>query len=92
MSAIRYGEITPDPPQPPQQPMRRPPVSPIRPSRDPWMKVSEIAIELGVSKMTVYRLLHDAHIESVRVGRGLRVRKSWVMDYIKRGGNEWVER
>jgi excisionase family DNA binding protein len=37
------------------------------------LTVAEIAEELRVSKMTVYRLIHDQELGHVRIGRGYRV-------------------
>ena len=37
------------------------------------MTVAEAAAEARVSKMTIYRLVHDGKITSVRVGRSFRI-------------------
>jgi excisionase family DNA binding protein len=50
-----------------------------------FLKVSEIAEILRVSKMTVYRLVHSGELESVRVGRCFRVTDMTVANYLKRG-------
>ena len=42
-------------------------------SSDNYLTVEEIAEELRVSKMTVYRLIHDDELGHVRVGRTYRV-------------------
>lgn len=38
-----------------------------------FLTVVEVATVLRVSKMTVYRMLSDGTLESVRVGRGYRI-------------------
>jgi excisionase family DNA binding protein len=42
-------------------------------SSSPLLTVAEIADVLRVSKMTVYRLIHDGELSHVRVGRTYRV-------------------
>ncbi len=37
------------------------------------MTVAEVADQIRVSKMTVYRLVHSGELEAVRVGRSFRV-------------------
>jgi excisionase family DNA binding protein len=34
-----------------------------------FMTVAEVAVLLRVAKMTVYRMVHDGELESVRIGR-----------------------
>jgi excisionase family DNA binding protein len=46
------------------------------------LTVAEIAEELRVSKMTVYRLIHDGELAHVRVGRGYRVPQPSFDEYI----------
>ena len=57
--------------------------APIPRPRLEVMTVAEIAAELHVSKMTVYRLIHDGTLPCIRVGRTMRVK---VSDYIKFAG------
>lgn len=52
---------------------------------DRYLTVPEIAVELRVSKMTIYRLVHDGTLPSVRVGRSFRVKQSDLDAYLKRG-------
>jgi excisionase family DNA binding protein len=47
---------------------------PVRPAIE-WITVYEIARELGVSKMTVYRLIHSGELPSHRIGRSFRVKR-----------------
>ena len=51
---------------------------------DPWMTIAEIAHELRVSKMTVYRLVHIGDLPSTRIGRSFRVRSSAVTTYLQK--------
>lgn len=48
---------------------------------DKYLTVTEIATELRVSKMTVYRMIHDGRLEALRVGRSFRVHESVVAAY-----------
>lgn len=47
------------------------------------LTVDEVAQRLRLSKMTVYRLLHDHAIEHVRVGRSFRVPEVELKRYLK---------
>jgi excisionase family DNA binding protein len=40
----------------------------------PWLTVAQIADVMNVSKMTVYRLVHDGSLTAFHVGRQMRVR------------------
>jgi excisionase family DNA binding protein len=46
------------------------------------MTVQEIAAELGVSKMTVYRLIESRTLVGFRVGRSIRVKVSEYQRFI----------
>ncbi len=41
--------------------------------RPRFLTVAEVAAELRVSTMTVYRLIHSGEMQAVRVGRSYRV-------------------
>ena len=49
-----------------------------------FLTVAEVAAMMRVSKMTVYRLLHDGTIPAVRVGRSFRVREADANDYLRK--------
>lgn len=50
-----------------------------------YMTVAEIADLLEVSKMTVYRLVHDGTLPAINAGkRSYRVRRADVAAYIKK--------
>lgn len=49
---------------------------------DPMLTVAEISAALRISKMTVYRLMHQGDLASVRIGRAYRVRESEVHRYL----------
>jgi excisionase family DNA binding protein len=53
-----------------------------------FLTVAEVAAVMRVSKMTVYRLVHDAKIPAVRVGKSFRVPETAVHDYLQ---NAFVE-
>lgn len=45
--------------------------------------VAEVARQLRVSNMTVYRLVKGGQLPAVRVGRGYRIRESDVLRYLE---------
>ena len=47
-----------------------------------FLKVSEVAALLRVSKMSVYRLIHSGDLEAVRFGRNFRVPERAVNAYL----------
>jgi excisionase family DNA binding protein len=46
------------------------------------LTVAEVATLLRVSKMSVYRLIHNGELEAVRFGRSFRVPNSAVEAYL----------
>lgn len=51
-------------------------------SRSRYVTVAEVADQLRVSNMTVYRLVQAGHLPAVRVGRSYRIREEDVDRYI----------
>ncbi|EFQ83307.1 DNA binding domain, excisionase family [Aeromicrobium marinum DSM 15272] len=49
-----------------------------------FLTVAEVAEQMRVSKMTVYRLVHAGDLEAVRVGRSFRVPAQAVADFIEK--------
>jgi len=48
-----------------------------------YLTVAEVAEIMRVSKMTVYRLVHTGELDSIRVGRSLRLPAASVLAYLK---------
>ena len=48
-----------------------------------FLTVAEVASIMRVSKMTVYRLVHNGELPAVRVGRSFRVPEQAVHDYLR---------
>ncbi|HVF54102.1 MAG TPA: helix-turn-helix domain-containing protein [Actinomycetota bacterium] len=48
-----------------------------------FMTVAEVARQLRVSNMTVYRLVNSGQLAAVRVGRGYRIRRDDVAKYLE---------
>jgi len=48
-----------------------------------FLTIAEVASVMRVSKMTVYRLVHNGDLPAVRVGRSFRVSEEDVNEYIK---------
>ncbi|GAA1741146.1 helix-turn-helix domain-containing protein [Aeromicrobium alkaliterrae] len=47
-----------------------------------FLTIAEVAAQMRVSKMTVYRLVHGGDLEAVRVGRSFRVTQQAVDAFI----------
>ena len=47
------------------------------------LDVKQVSELLGVSTKTVYRLLRDEKIQSLKIGREFRIPKIYVMKYVK---------
>ncbi|KQH78263.1 MULTISPECIES: cell division/environmental response transcriptional regulator [Mycobacterium] len=52
-------------------------------SRTQFLTVAEVAALMRVSKMTVYRLVHNGELPAVRVGRSFRVHAKAVHDMLE---------
>lgn len=50
------------------------------------MLVSEVAQELRISKMTVYRLIKLGHLDAIQVGRAYRVKRASYAAFKAAGG------
>jgi excisionase family DNA binding protein len=48
-----------------------------------FMTVGEVARQLRVSNMTVYRLVKSGQIAAIRIGRGYRIREDDVRRYLE---------
>ena len=62
--------------------------TPVRPRGQPvtrtqFLTVAEVAALMRVSKMTVYRLVHNGELPAVRVGRSFRVHAKAVHDLLE---------
>lgn len=51
--------------------------------RTQFLTVAEVATLMRVSKMTVYRLVHNGELPAVRVGRSFRVHAKAVHDMLE---------
>ncbi|HWV27856.1 MAG TPA: helix-turn-helix domain-containing protein [Aeromicrobium sp.] len=49
-----------------------------------FLTVAEVAAQMRVSKMTVYRLVHSGELEAVRVGRSFRVPEDAVQAFLEK--------
>jgi excisionase family DNA binding protein len=48
-----------------------------------FLTVTEVARQLRVSNMTVYRLVNSGQLPAVRVGRGYRITEEGVRKYLE---------
>lgn len=58
------------------------------PGRPRYLTVSEVAVTMRVSTMTVYRLIKAGELQAVRVGRSFRLPEDDVDRYLSR---RWTE-
>ena len=49
-----------------------------------FLTIAEVAAKMRVSKMTVYRLVHNGELPAVRVGRSFRVAEDDVNEYLRK--------
>jgi excisionase family DNA binding protein len=56
---------------------------PDQPPRAQFLTVAEVASLMRVSKMTVYRLVHNGELPAVRVGRSFRVHAKAVHELLE---------
>ena len=49
-----------------------------------FLTIAEVAAMIRVSKMTVYRLVHNGDLPAVRVGRSFRVSEEDVHEYLRK--------
>lgn len=54
------------------------PISEIR-----FLTIAEVATVIRVSRMTVYRLVHNGELPAIRVGRSFRIPQQAVTDYLE---------
>ena len=54
-----------------------------QPPRAQFLTVAEVASLMRVSKMTVYRLVHNGELPAVRVGKSFRVPEKAVHAYLE---------
>lgn len=45
----------------------------------------------SVSRMTINRLIKGKHLQTIRVGRAVRIPESSVLEFISNGGNRHIE-
>jgi excisionase family DNA binding protein len=48
-----------------------------------FLTAGEVATIMRISKMTVYRLIHNGELEAIRVGRSFRVPEFAVNNYLR---------
>ncbi|MBI2243780.1 MAG: helix-turn-helix domain-containing protein [Nocardioides sp.] len=53
-------------------------------SSSKFLTVADVAAMMRVSKMTVYRLVHNGELPAVRVGRSFRVQEKDVDEYLRK--------
>jgi excisionase family DNA binding protein len=62
---------------------RDPGAADVAPAQAQFLTVAEVASLMRVSKMTVYRLVHNGELPAVRVGRSFRVHAKAVHDMLE---------
>ncbi|MFN2556006.1 MAG: helix-turn-helix domain-containing protein [Nitriliruptorales bacterium] len=59
---------------------------------DHLLTVGEVAADLRVSNMTVYRLIRGGQLPALRVGRNYRIRQADLEAYLRAGSVQAEER
>ena len=49
-----------------------------------FLTIAEVAAKMRVSKMTVYRMVHNEELPAVRVGRSFRVTEEDLNEYLRK--------
>jgi len=79
-------------PEPPIDPLAAGPASPAAPASADlpaslaevrYLTVAEMATALRISKITVYRLIHEGELAALRIGRDFRIPVSAALAYLK---------
>jgi excisionase family DNA binding protein len=70
-------------PAPPPAPAHQAPAAGLALAQVRFVTIAEVAVIMRVSKMTVYRLVHDGELDAVRVGRSFRVPEQAVTSYLR---------
>lgn len=52
-----------------------------------FLTAAEVAAHLGISKMTVTRMIHRGDLPAIRAGRNFRIAKAEYEAFLKRGGS-----
>lgn len=52
------------------------------PAKQRFLTVAEVAEQMRVSNMTVYRILHSGELRAIRVGRSFRVPVDALEEYL----------
>lgn len=53
---------------------------------DRWLSTKEVAQMLGISKMTVYRLVERDELYSIRIGHLIKISEASVGRFVAQGG------
>ena len=61
---------------------------PDGPKGDPFLTIRQVAVELGISERSVWRLIEDGDLPTHKFGSSTRIRQSDLDDYIKRSRRE----
>jgi excisionase family DNA binding protein len=68
-------------------------MGPDRPAPRPrFLTVAEVAEQIRVSGMTVYRLIHAGALRAVRVGRSFRIPEDAVEEFLAAAGDDAIGR
>lgn len=72
------------PSPPPGGIMGRPPIRGVRPiTLVTWLMAKDVAKMFGVSKMTIYRLIHAGELPATKVGRSFRIQQEHAEAFLR---------
>lgn len=49
-----------------------------------FLTVAEVAEQLKLAKMTIYRLISSGELQAVKVGKSYRIEQAWLKAYLKK--------
>ena len=80
MESPQERTVRPMSEQSPERPLNRPAdISEVK-----FLTVAEVAAMMRVSKMTVYRQVHNGELPAVQVGRSFRINEEDVHEYLRK--------
>lgn len=59
---------------------------PVGDGAGPWLKAEQVAADLGVDVVTVYRRMRSGRLRAIKIGRRWRTRVDWLNQWLESGG------
>ena len=69
------------------QGVEQPPVPRPEPERE-WLTYAEAGKIVGLSRVTLWKLISTGQVEAARVGRAIRINRASLTDYMRRAAED----